>query len=890
MVDRVKNMIDIVRVIGARIPLDHQNMAHCPFHDDTKPSFSVSAKGQYFHCFGCGISGDVIRFLELYEHKSFLQALRESARLAGVEMPELSREEQAVWDHQRSIEDVLQKTTRFYESKLSQDAVKYLEDRGLTAETVKQFRIGFAPGGLRDHLLNKCGFPEELCIEAGVLKKTLDGSSRDYFHERIMFPFIRHGQVVFLTGRAIDDAEPKYLNLARPIEAIFNEEALHKNDVILTEGVFDSLSLVQEGFNAVALHGVNLKPEYAQRLSECDRVYICLDGDDAGRKGAMKIGALLGEKSRIVELPEGQDPHDYLRCHAGTEFAELLKAAKTPLTLELESIPADTPKTELAGRLIPFLQRLAQLDKPTAEAWISDKMKARFELNSRDLEAYRSMMKERHSDSDESSDSGDDNNEATPCAIFPGLVDVVEHNGQPAFLVKEGEELKILETVEVDGEVCKPPARESIPWLLARGEKVIEHYERNRKLGAEADAVLFDDLVKYHEGVSELPDKGFYCFLAAWDLHTYVLEQTRYSPIICLFSVPVRGKSRTGQGMIYVARRGVYVESLRDAYLVRIAQDWQAAVFFDVRDIWGRAEKSGSEDILLHRFEKGARVPRVLYPDRGPYKDIVYYSIFGPTIVATNEGANDILETRAITITMPESNRCFENDVTQESALEFKERLLAFRARYMGKELPEVAKPAPGRLGDILKPLRQVILLARPDQEGIFLEMVKKLQIERLIDKGTSLEAQLLQIIRQSDQLVQNGILPVKAITEAFNSGKSPKEEITTHRVGRKLRAMGFDKAKTATGASAIRWDKAQIERMSASYGLGQTSEISGSSETPGEPGEWETHKEPEAPEKKEEENLRTENTDATDRVVVYKELNLFEEAKHQEFQKWLES
>src|SRR5664280_2449233 len=147
------------------------------------------------------------------------------------------------------------------------------------------------------------------------------------------------------------------------------------------------------------------------------------------------------------------------------------------------------------------------------------------------------------------------------------------------------------------------------------------------------------------------------------------MEYHQYSPIICNYAVPERGKSRTGKGMIYVAYRGIHVESLRDAYIVRIAHNYMATIFFDCMNLWKKAEKAGSEDILLLRFERGAKVPRVLYPERGAHRDTVYYSVFGATIVATNVSVHNILDTRAIQINMPQSRKRFENDVTPELAL-----------------------------------------------------------------------------------------------------------------------------------------------------------------------------------------------------------------------------
>ncbi|MFH1374781.1 MAG: hypothetical protein ABII79_13410 [bacterium] len=288
--------------------------------------------------------------------------------------------------------------------------------------------------------------------------------------------------------------------------------------------------------------------------------------------------------------------------------------------------------------------------------------------------------------------------------------------------------------------------------------------------------------------------------------------------------------------MIHVAHRGIHVESLRDPYLVRIANDLKASVFFDVKDIWRKAEKNSSEDILLHRFEKGAHVPRVLYPDRGAHRDIVYYAIFGPTIIGSNEGVHQILESRTVPINMPETAGRFENDVTPELSLPLKERLIAFRARHLGETLPDIPKPAAGRLGDILKPLQQIIRLVRPEREPAFLRLVGELGHQRLNEKANSLEAQILLTIISLEDEVEKGILPVKVITDTFNDGKSERSQITYQRVGKRLSAMGLRKGRTGDGASAIFWDEDKIRRMEQTYGLRKTSETSVRSVTSTDP------------------------------------------------------
>ena len=320
--------------------------------------------------------------------------------------------------------------------------------------------------------------------------------------------------------------------------------------------------------------------------------------------------------------------------------------------------------------------------------------------------------------------------------------------------------------------------------------------------------------------------------IAVWVIHTYLLEQFQYSPIICLFAIPERGKSRSGKGIVYVAYRGIHVESLRDAYLVRVANNLKATLFFDVMNIWQKAEKNQSEDILLHRFEKGAQVPRVNYPEKGAHRDITYYSIFGPTIIGTNEAIHRILETRAININMPETSRKFENSVTPELALPLKCRLLAFRARHMNDTLPDMPKPAAGRLGDILKPLLQIIRFVRPEREDDFMALVSGFEADRLIEKAESLEAQILNALISLEAQVAHGVLPVKAITDRFNEGKHEKIKVTYQRVGRRLTAMGFKKARGNDGAAVILWDDDILTRLMERYGLKQISETSEKPET----------------------------------------------------------
>ncbi|RZB36395.1 MAG: hypothetical protein SRB2_02220 [Desulfobacteraceae bacterium Eth-SRB2] len=265
-------------------------------------------------------------------------------------------------------------------------------------------------------------------------------------------------------------------------------------------------------------------------------------------------------------------------------------------------------------------------------------------------------------------------------AVHEKLVDLaINKDGLICFLILDNNELfQDTKLPRPDGQDhLFPPPREALKWNLPRLEKVPEYFKTDN------DRRLYDDLVTYLKQISELPSDDYYHLLACWSFHSYIFEKAGYSPYLWFYAIPERGKSRTGHGLMNIAYRGLTVESLRDPYIIRVAQNLKSAMFFDVMDLWKKAERTGTEDILLQRFEQGAVVPRVLHPDLGPHKDTVYFDIYGPTVIATNEKVSEILATRAIQIIMPESNRQFEDDVKPEDALPLRERLVAWRARHM---------------------------------------------------------------------------------------------------------------------------------------------------------------------------------------------------------------
>ena len=414
----------------------------------------------------------------------------------------------------------------------------------------------------------------------------------------------------------------------------------------------------------------------------------------------------------------------------------------------------------------------------------------------------------------------DENGRALYRARFPDLVDIVDDDGALGYLFLTGGRLVVTQHASLDGRVYRPPSRQQLPWRLARADRVLDAYEGDN------DAALFEDLVEYHRAISQLPSEDHYVLLAAWTAHTYLQERWQYSPILCLYAVPERGKTRTGRGIVSAAYRGIETETLREAAILRWTENLGAAIFFDVHDLWRRAERVGGDDILLKRYERGATVMRVLSPGKGPFEDSRYFQVYGPTVIATNEPVHKILDTRCITITMSQADGRYFDNIQPDDGLALRERLLAFRARHLEAALPDFHKPAPGRLGDILQPLGVVVRVMSPTHQDALLHVVDGFQARRLTEKSSTLEARIILAVDSLTPKVRGGRLLVKDVAARINQGRPERTHLSEERLGPALAALGFEKKRTRSGMAIIHDDE-KLAVLKRDYGLAEAQEES---------------------------------------------------------------
>ncbi|WP_088430311.1 DNA primase [Halomicronema hongdechloris] len=369
-IEAVRERADIVDIVSQHVVLKKQGkdfVGLCPFHDDKSPSFSVSPGKQFYYCFSCGAGGNGFKFLMELNKRSFADVVLELAQRYQVPVKTLEPAQRQQLQRQLSLRqqlfEILAVTAKFYEHALRQsdgaEALAYLrQQRQLREETIQQFQLGFAPGGwqtLYGYLVEQKRYPVELVEKAGLIVPRAKGSGYyDRFRERLMIP-IRDAQsrVIGFGGRAMGAAQPKYLN--SPDTELFDKgktlygldlarAAIAKADqAIVVEGYFDVIALHAAGIsNTVAALGTALNAAQVRQLlrySDSKQIILNFDADAAGTRAAERaIGevtdmAYRGDvQLRILTIPEGKDPDDYLKHYSAEDYRALLEAS--PLWLD----------------------------------------------------------------------------------------------------------------------------------------------------------------------------------------------------------------------------------------------------------------------------------------------------------------------------------------------------------------------------------------------------------------------------------------------------------------------------------------------------------------------------------------------------------------------------
>jgi DNA primase len=384
--DELRNRLNIADVVARRVKLVKRGREHtglCPFHNEKSPSFTVSEDKGFFHCFGCGAHGDVIGFVMRTENASFPEAVEKLAGEAGLQIPNMTREDREDGQKRQTLHAVVEAAAEWFMLELAgprgRSGRDYLAKRGMSVAVIERFRIGFAPEArtaLKAALL-KQGFAEELILEAGLIRRReSDGETYDLFRNRVIFPITdRRGRVIAFGGRVLDPAPegaPKYLN--SPETPLFHkgrnlygyaqamEGARKENLIVVTEGYMDAIAALAAGVPAVAPLGTALTEDQMRELWRLvPEPVLSFDGDAAGLRAAARAAdralplIVPGRSLRFVSLPAGEDPDSLIGKQGAAAFRAILETAK-PLSQLLWDLA-------LAGGMPDSPEKIAVIEK-----------------------------------------------------------------------------------------------------------------------------------------------------------------------------------------------------------------------------------------------------------------------------------------------------------------------------------------------------------------------------------------------------------------------------------------------------------------------------------------------------------------------------------------------
>ena len=385
------NRLDIVDVVERYVPLKKAGanyVACCPFHNEKSPSFTVSQTKQFYHCFGCGAHGTAIGFVMEHAGLGYVDAIEELARGVGLEVP---HERQAAGEAYQKVApnlyEVMQTATRYYREqlKLSQRAIDYLKQRGLSGEVAARFGIGYAPDGWQNLAAAFPNYRDETLNETGLVISGEDDKRYDRFRDRIMFPIINvRAQVIGFGGRVLDKGEPKYLNSpetplfekGRELYGLYQaQKAIRAGQrVLVVEGYMDVVALAQHGVEyAVATLGTATTPHHVQKLLRLTELIVfCFDGDKAGQKAAWRAleNALPflqdGKRISFLFLPVEHDPDSFIREFGKDIFEQRVQEAMPLSSYLLREISAELDLRTQEGR-----NQLLQRAKPLLTAIVA---------------------------------------------------------------------------------------------------------------------------------------------------------------------------------------------------------------------------------------------------------------------------------------------------------------------------------------------------------------------------------------------------------------------------------------------------------------------------------------------------------------------------------------
>jgi len=507
LLEEIRNRCDIVDIISKYVHLKPAGKGFkglCPFHEEKTPSFMVSPEKQLFHCFGCGEGGNVFNFLMKYEKISFFEAVKMLAKKSGVSLPVDEEKENFLNRQKERLYKLNNLTANYYRECLfktnqGKKIINYLKKRGINDSSVEKYKLGYALPGwdALTNFLKKRGHSYEELIKARIINKSkIEGKYIDYFRDRIIFPiFNLSGRVIGFGGRVLDDSLPKYIN--SPETLVYNKgsnlyslnfarEDIRKKDyLIIVEGYTDVLITQQYEFNNVAASlGTALTTRQIDLIKRfTDMVLIAYDADSAGNMATSRSLDLLvkaGFEVKVIDLPQGYDPADFLIKKGKTAFQNLIDSSLSLIDYKLKllyskyNIKTIEGKVKVIKGIMPTLSVMGDENELRAQiVKISEELKLTEEAIRIDLVKYKKGLRE----------------------FIPSFINP---DSEPGNI--KAEKILIgcmLESEEIAQDILKRLKKEDFSVLLHR--QIVEAIEKNLKDNKMIDSQKVIDYLKDNE-------------------------------------------------------------------------------------------------------------------------------------------------------------------------------------------------------------------------------------------------------------------------------------------------------------------------------------------------------------------------------------------------------
>lgn len=378
-VEQVSAETDILSVVSSYVPLRRKGNRYwgcCPFHHEKTASFQVKPDEGFFYCFGCHVGGNAFKFISLIENINYYEAVKRQAEKLGIPIPtaEQSPQEIARENRLNDLRKIHEMAGSFYHNCLTKtgygkDGLEYLHGRGITDQIIEEFKLGFAPDAWNklSTAFLKRDVPAKLLLDGGLGMMRQGGGVYDRFRNRVMIPIMdERGRIVAFGGRVLGQGEPKYLN--SPETAIFNKRKLlfgldkakkaiqQEGFALVVEGYMDAISVYAAGVhNVVASLGTAFTQEQCRHIMRYGaELYFCYDSDAAGQNATVRglsIARSTGAKVKVVSIPDGKDPDEFIRKHGVEAFRELLKKALPLVDFYIEYVKSKVDISRLEGKL-----------------------------------------------------------------------------------------------------------------------------------------------------------------------------------------------------------------------------------------------------------------------------------------------------------------------------------------------------------------------------------------------------------------------------------------------------------------------------------------------------------------------------------------------------------